>query len=75
MERCIENFPEVKFFNGTRDGLDIKGTENIEFDEFIDRLLLKDYNISQIFDESFNKAQENINKEDIINFIKYNLKN
>lgn len=45
MENCIELNPQVKFLNGTNDGLEIKGAEDINFNQFAESNLINNKNI------------------------------
>lgn len=41
MENCIKLFPDVLYLNGTKDGLAVKGTEDIDFNSYAEDILLK----------------------------------
>lgn len=50
MENCIKLFPDTLYLNGTKDGLPIKGTEDIDFNNYADNIFLKSpdsYHISE----------------------------
>nr|WP_269144028.1 6-hydroxymethylpterin diphosphokinase MptE-like protein [Clostridium guangxiense] len=73
MERIIALNPNTEFFNGSEDGLNIKGAKNINFDDYYDEKLsiLPEKNFNNTIKYLHNNAiYENINSE----FIKYFLK-
>lgn len=73
MERVIAINPDTKFFNSSEDGLNIKGAENINFDDYYDEKL------SKLPEKNFNKSIkhlhnyaicENIDNEFVSGFLK-----
>lgn len=73
MERVIAVNPDTKFFNSSEDGLNIKGAENINFDDYYDEKL------SKLPEKNFNKSIkhlhnyaicENIDNEFVSGFLK-----
>lgn len=63
MEFCIKRNPTTSYFNGTKYGINIDGAKNIDFNEYVDDILLtkKDYDFNSMINEIFN----NVNKDDL----------
>lgn len=77
MEKCIEQHPDIKYFNGTEDGLEIKGAENINFNTYVDESLnIENQMIGNKIKQVYNEQIENYDKKVINEFIectkKYN---
>lgn len=72
MEQCIKNHSEIKFFNGTRNGLSLEGAEDIDFEKYVNDILIKsnDYNIEKIIENVHIKHLEQNSAEKIYSFIK-----
>lgn len=62
MENCIQMFPKTTFLNGTKEGLEIKGALNIDFNDYIDSTIEgKNYQISDIIDQAGCMAENDRN--------------
>ncbi|MCH3964322.1 MAG: DUF115 domain-containing protein [Clostridium sp.] len=72
MEACIKAYPNIRYLNGTRDGLDIEGAENIDFNEYAEKNLKDKYEIN-IDDVYSNFINNEINAKKLEN-MKKNLK-
>lgn len=66
-------FPNTIFYNGTRDGLPIKGAKNIEFDSYVEYYINynTNNNIDNVLLDTYNKYLHKISNYDILvdNFI------
>lgn len=69
-EFCINLFPHIKYLNGTKDGLKIEGTEDIDFNDYADKYLNKVYNVQDKIESVYNEYINNFSKEKIYKFIK-----
>lgn len=71
MESAIKLNQSTKYLNGTKYGLHIEGTEDIDFNDYVDNVLLKgkDYNIQSIIDEKYSNKDRDDKEEKINTFI------
>lgn len=76
METIIQMYPNITYLNGTKYGLNIEGSKNIDFNEYADTILLngKDCNFKFAIEDCFKSNCEEDFKETVNNFI-VNLKN
>lgn len=65
MERCIKEYPNVKFYNCTRDGLNIEGAENIDFNVFLLENLNIKYNVLDKIYDLYNKFIKEVDENKI----------
>ncbi len=73
LESCMKLFPGTVYLNGTRDGLPIKGAEDIDFNNYADNVLLKsrdNYQISEAIDGVFENHLKEVSNEEMDVFIK-----
>ncbi|MFW2501341.1 motility associated factor glycosyltransferase family protein [Clostridium diolis] len=63
MEDVIKRFPNTRFLNGTQDGLNIEGAENIDFNKYCTENIFnnKEYNFNEIVKEIYLNNKENDN--------------
>jgi len=72
MEACLVLFPDTLYLNGTKDGLPIKGTEDIDFNDYADNILLKltnRYSIGETITEAYQNHLQEVSHKKINNFI------
>ena len=80
METIVRNFPKVEFLNGSKKGLHIDGSKDIDFNLYADEILLKyqDSDIEQVIGLAFNKfidANKGKNVSDFITGLYSDLRN
>lgn len=58
-EEIIKGNPQIHFLNGTKNGLNMIGAENIDFNEYVDNTLINknDYDIQTIIQEECHKNE------------------
>lgn len=61
MEDVIRRFPYIKFLNGTQDGLNIEGAENIDFNKYYIENIFNntEYNFSKVISNTYLKKTKN----------------
>ncbi|MBU3126674.1 motility associated factor glycosyltransferase family protein [Clostridium tagluense] len=66
-EQCIANHKNTKYYNGTENGLNINGAENIDFDKyFIENLVKADeYEIEERIESCYNEEGNAIDKTSV----------
>lgn len=70
MEFAIRLNSSIKYLNGTKYGIHIEGAEDIDFNDYVDNILLKqkEYDFQSIIDEKYNREDRNVKKEKSKNF-------
>lgn len=71
MEFAIKLNPSTKYLNGTKYGVHIEGAEDINFNDYVDNILLKekDYDFQSIIDEKYGTCCDESKKEKIDLFL------
>lgn len=71
MEKVIQTYPNVNYLNGTKYGLHIDGSIDIDFNEYVDNVLLKaeKHKFKSIIEECFKESCEEKIDQFIVNLI------
>lgn len=71
MEICTRVFSQIEFLNGTKDGLAIQGVTDIDFNEYVEKVLLQSprYNIENIIRNISNQNTDNSLAKKVIELV------